>query len=384
MDDIDYCKLLEKLNRELNGYRERIVSVIGATGATGATGPTGATGASLDSAEVACVSTVSPEEPADVKLIREDNRLSFEFSIPRGMTGASEKVLAGVAKSIDAESDPQVVDRYEGDKHFIDFFVPKGATGATGERGKTGDKGDAGDKGEPGEKGEKGDQGPRGFPGEIGISEVITIDGTVTVGPDEVAEVQDDFERNIHHLTFYIPQGKQGEKGVTGQKGEMGPKGETGPMGETGPRGERGEQGNTGVAGPPGLTPDIGATVYSSDSQTITNNTAIKLDKTEHLSILQLSENSLVATRAGTYLINFSINNGTGATTGDSIGLAINGQVVESSKRPLTVSTNTSATLIKRLQASDKLTLVPQIGGGRTLNASGAPSAMLTAMLIAL
>ena len=38
MDDIEYCKLLEKLNRELNGYRERIVSVIGATGPTGATG----------------------------------------------------------------------------------------------------------------------------------------------------------------------------------------------------------------------------------------------------------------------------------------------------------------------------------------------------------
>ena len=49
--------------------------------------------------------------------------------------------------------------------------------------------------------------GPRGFPGEIGISEVITIDGTETVEPNEEAQVQDDFDRNIHHLTFYIPKG---------------------------------------------------------------------------------------------------------------------------------------------------------------------------------
>lgn len=56
---------------------------------------------------------------------------------------------------------------------------------------------------------------PKGIPedtgpqGEIGISEVITIDGTETVESDELAEVQDDFDRNIHHLTFYIPKGEK-------------------------------------------------------------------------------------------------------------------------------------------------------------------------------
>ena len=48
---------------------------------------------------------------------------------------------------------------------------------------------------------------PRWFPCEIGISEVITIDGTETVEPNEEAQVQDDFDRNIHHLTFYISKG---------------------------------------------------------------------------------------------------------------------------------------------------------------------------------
>lgn len=64
-----------------------------------------------------------------------------------------------------------------------------------------------GDTGIQGLQGEIGHTGPRGFPGEIGISEVITIDGTETVEPNEEAQVQDDFDRNIHHLTFYIPKG---------------------------------------------------------------------------------------------------------------------------------------------------------------------------------
>ena len=64
-----------------------------------------------------------------------------------------------------------------------------------------------GDAGIQGLQGEIGHTGPRGFPGEFGISEVITIDGTETVEPNEEAQVQDDFDRNIHHLTFYIPKG---------------------------------------------------------------------------------------------------------------------------------------------------------------------------------
>ncbi len=100
------------------------------------------------------------------------------------------------------------------------------------------------------------------MPGEIGISEVITIDGTETVEPDEDAEVQDDQDRNIHHLTFYIPRGQKGDKG---DKGEPGEKGETGAQGPKGDTGEKGEQGEAGPAGPSGLTPDINATIYNSN-----------------------------------------------------------------------------------------------------------------------
>ena len=84
-------------------------------------------------------------------------------------------------------------------------------------------------RGKPGEKGEQGETwpiGPRGLPGEIGISQVITIDGTETVEPDEPTEVQDDFDANIHHLTFYIPKGEKGEQGPVGPQGPPGPQGQ--------------------------------------------------------------------------------------------------------------------------------------------------------------
>ena len=95
--------------------------------------------------------------------------------------------------------------------------------GPTGPQGALGPQGITGPQVLQGLIGPKGDtvpQGSRGFPGEIGISQVITIDGTEMVEPNELAEVQDDFEQNIHHLTFYIPKGEKGDKGSQGQTGQ--------------------------------------------------------------------------------------------------------------------------------------------------------------------
>ena len=49
---------------------------------------------------------------------------------------------------------------------------------------------------------------------------MILIGETETVEPDETALVQDDFEDNIHHLTFYIPKGEKGDVGLRGPKGD--------------------------------------------------------------------------------------------------------------------------------------------------------------------
>ncbi len=363
MDDLEYCKLYKKIKYGTPVFRTRTIK--GATGATGPTGPTGATGATGPSSEnvfVRDTQTLEPEYDADVYASKEGEDIFFEFYIPRGATGRSEVIEVGNVESVNPDAGAKVKDRYEQDKHYIDFQIPIGVTGATGEKGERGEKGETGDAGPKGEKGDKGDQGPRGFPGEIGISEVITIDGTETIPFDEEASVQDDFDRNIHHLTFYIPQGKTGEKGEKGEKGETG------------------EQ---GVAGPPGLTPNIGATVYNMSNQTINNDVAFKFDRIQTNQGLQLKDSSLVVPSAGTYLISYCVGNVISGVTGETFGLYVNNQLVESSKRPLNVSTSSSGTLIMQLSRSDELSLKPTIGAERTLSSSTAPSASLTVIMIA-
>lgn len=121
---------------------------------------------------------------------------------PKGEAGPTT-IEVGITETGDFGTDAIVTNTGTNKDVILNFKIPQGI---------------------PGEKGEKGDTGPigpRGLPGEIGISEVITIDGTETVESDEPAEVQDDFDRNIHHLTFYIPRGEKGETGAPGPTAEL-------------------------------------------------------------------------------------------------------------------------------------------------------------------
>lgn len=381
---------------------------MGPTGPQGAVGPTGATGRDGASVEVRSTFTLDPIENARVQSTKYDDKIILDFFIPKGEDGFSERVFVGQTQVVDDVADAHVQDRYENSTHFLDFFLPrgsqgeKGAPGERGERGERGEKGDQGDKGdqgikgEPGEKGEKGDPGatgpkgdrgdigPRGLPGEIGISEHISIDGTETVGADEEAQVQDDFDRNIHHLTFYIPKGETGAKGDKGEPGEKGAPGEKGVPGEKGEMGPQGPQGNTGPAGPPGLTPDYNVTIYNTLQQNISNQKPITMPDVEINKGFTLQDSSLVVRLTGTYLISFSINNSLQASTGDYVGVSVNGIIVNASKRPLTASTNTSATFVKSLNKDDVITLTTNVTSARTVTALSAPSAMLTVTLIAI
>lgn len=335
--------------------------VTGATGATGATGPRGATGPSGENIEARLTTTINPTEPAVVVSTHEGNTTYLDFYIPRGIDGVPQPINAGTVTKVEADENAEVTDRVENNIHYFDFKIPKGEKGETGEKGEQGIKGDKGDIGERGAKGEtgpKGDTGPRGLPGEIGISEVITIDGTETVEPGEPAEVQDDFESNMHHLTFYIPKG------------------------ETGAKGDKGEQGDTGPAGPPGITPNVHATIYNMESQEISNNTNLSMPKTLINSAMKIEDNSIVVRIGGTYLVSFSINNSENASAGDFVATAKNGEIIEASKRPITSSTNTSATFILSLKENDKISLIPTITQNKTLTNSGSPSAELTLVLI--
>lgn len=311
------CKKCEiSLYPKCDNFRRETLQTIsaGITGATGATGPTGATG------------VTGPTGPTG----------------PTGTPGTVANFIeVRSTRSIEPEYEAQVVQNQIDDTVFLDFYIPKGITGP---------------------KGDKGDTGPRGLPGEIGISEVITIDGTETVEPNEKAEVQDDFDRNIHHLTFYIPKGEKGQ---------------------TGPQGLKGEKGETGVAGPPGLTPNINATIYNSAEQTISNNFSLLMPENLINNNFTIQDNGLTVPTTGTFLISFSINNATDAAAGDCVGVAVNNVIIPASKRPITTTTNTSATFVTILNKNDVVTLVANVAQNRTLTASGAPSSMLSVMMIA-
>lgn len=303
----------------------------GPMGIRGPTGPTGPTGPSGETIEIRSTTTLEPGQNAQVTSTHIGNTTFLEFFIPRGNDGKSDTIMIGCVEEVPASVLADVTDRYENGIHYLDFKIPQGPTGP------------------------KGDTGPRGLPGEIGISEVITIDATETIDSDQPAEVQDDFDRNIHHLTFYIP------KGVTG------PKGDTGPQ---------------GGLGPPGLTPDYNGTIYTPREQVISNNTSLSLTDVEINNGLTVENNGLKVPTTGTYLISFSINNSRGAVAGDCVGVAVNNVIKESTKRPLTSSTNTSATIATLLNRDDVVTLVANVSADRTLTSSGAPSAMLTVIMI--
>ena len=136
---------------------------------------------------------------------------------PVGETGISHEIIIDETKTINPDEPAKVQDEFNSNTHYLTFYIPKG------------EKGEQGSIGPIGPKGEKGEPGPMGLPGEKGISEIFIIDKTETVEPDEPAKIQDDFNDNTHHLTFYIPKGEKGEKGDHGSVGPAGPTGSLGP-----------------------------------------------------------------------------------------------------------------------------------------------------------
>ena len=204
----------------------------GDTGPMGLQGPQGERGeAGPATIEVGITETGDPGSESSVTNVGTNQNVVLNFKIPKGFDGI---IGPPGEKGIQGE---------KGEKGDTGPMGPQGPQGEKGETGpatievgttETGDPGTASSvtnvgtnqnvilnfKIPQGEIGPTGPIGPRGFPGEIGISQAITIDGTQTVEPNEPAEVQDDFESNIHHLTFYIPKGETGPQGIQGAKGD--------------------------------------------------------------------------------------------------------------------------------------------------------------------
>lgn len=192
MDNNCYDDLYKKAKKKIDETNKKVklCYVQGPTGPKGDIGPTGVQGLRGEKGEIGPTG-------------------------PKGENGPTT-IDVGITETVDYVSEASVTNVGTNKDVILNFKIPRGTPGINGEKGETGPTGPI---------------GPRGLPGEIGISEVITIDGTETVEPDEQAEVQDDFDRNIHHLTFYIPKGEQGIQGLKGEQGDIGPTGPTGPAG---------------------------------------------------------------------------------------------------------------------------------------------------------
>lgn len=254
----------------------KVAYIIGPQGPTGPTGPAGVDVIARNT------ETLPPDRQASVISAHEGNTTMLDFCIPRGEKGDCPVIKAGITEVVSPSSPAQVVERLVDNTYYFDFKIPKGEQGVQGEQGEKGESeaitidqvntisfdepaqiidtkdGNThhlsffipqGVKGEQGEQGVKGDKGEQG---EIGISEAIAIDEVETIPFGEPAQVIDTKEDNIHFLSFFIPQGKTGEKGEKGDTGGYGPAGETGPTGPKGEPGIQGPKGDTGERGPQG------------------------------------------------------------------------------------------------------------------------------------
>ncbi len=134
---------------------------------------------------------------------------------------------------------------------------------------------------------------------------------------------------------------------------------------------------------PPGIVPDFNVTIYNPNSQTITNAAPISMPEVQLNSEFTMQDGGLLVPAAGTYLVSFSINNSPQASTGDFVAIALNGNIVACSKRPITSSTNVSCTLTILLNRNEVLTLVTNVTTAHTINAESAPSATLAATILA-
>lgn len=206
----DNCDKMKKKDETCN----KNVKYVFVRGLTGPTGPKGEAGIQGLTGEIGPTGSTGATGPTG----------------PKGENGPTT-IEVGITETGEPDTESLVTNVGTNKEVVLNFKIPRGSPGVEGKIGPTGP------------------QGPRGLPGEIGISQVITIDGTETIEPNEDAEVQDDFDRNIHHLTFYIPRGAKGDVGPQGPKGDTGDVGPQGPVGEKGDTGPKGDKGDPGTGG---------------------------------------------------------------------------------------------------------------------------------------
>lgn len=183
---------------------------------------------------------------------------------------------------------------------------------------------------------------------------------------------------NTNPTVVVGPTGAAGPIGPTGPTGPSGT-GITGPTGPTGPTGATGPTGPTGPTGATGETINENATIYNTAEQSLTTNTALTLPtELTNNGLTTTTANTIIVPEAGTYEVAFTTATATGAGANDNVALALNGSILEPTRRPLSSSQGATGVYVYNLAADSALTLVPTVTGATTLVATNGPSATLT------
>ena len=365
----------------------------GLRGEIGPTGPRGEDGGAT--IEVGITETVDPDTEALVTNVGTNKEVVLNFKIPKGSPGVEGKIgptgpkgeqgdvgpigpkgedggatiEVGTTETVDADTEALVTNVGTNKEVVLNFKIPRGSPGVEGKIGPTGP------------------EGPRGLPGEIGISQVITIDGTETVEPGEEAEVQDDFDRNIHHLTFYIPKGEKGDTGP------VGPQGDKGEQGDVGPQGEKGETGPVGPQGPAGQVYGLGAYGYRFAHSNQRFNvvagmeTIIPLEETGAAIFTDYDNSYAIEIRKqGIYQINYFLNISTSVDTKYVVRLKASGITVAGSdirgEAKANSITNVVGSTLYPLKEDEEVTLVITTENATELIFDGTTTASLAVIKI--
>ena len=287
---------------------------------------------------------------------------------PRGEDGGAT-IEVGITETVDADTEALVTNVGTNKDVVLNFKIPRGSPGVEGKIGPTGPK------------------GPRGLPWEIGISQVITIDGTETLEPGEEAEVQDDFDRNIHHLTFYIPKGEKGDPGPIGSQGDKG------EQGDVGPQGEKGETGPVGPQGPAGQVYGLEAYGYRFAHSNQRFNvvagmeTIIPLEETGAAIFTDYDNSYTIEIRKqGIYQINYFLNISTSVDTNYVVsvkasGITVAGSDIKGEAKANSI-TNVVGSTLYPLKEDDEVTLVITAENATELIFDGTTTASLAVIKI--
>lgn len=198
-----------------------------------------------------------PIGPAGAKGATGDRGATGERG-PQGATGAAATIKVGTVSTGSPGTDATVVNAGTANAAVFNFTIPRGATGAIGSQGPAGDRGPQGPTGPTGPRGATGDRGPAGANGTsaawhsgTAVTGTSTSAITVAVSGSKAGDMYlNTSTSNVYKATaanswVYICN----IKGAQGIQGPTGPRGATGATGAVGPKGDQGIQGIQGPAG---------------------------------------------------------------------------------------------------------------------------------------